>query len=121
MGPTVGGLDLAQERAALASEQRKAVEIRNAVALGEYARISLLAEVLAAASQAVAERLDHLPGAIKTKCPEMPAAARDQVMAVIADARNLWVSETVALVTTKILTSDDPAELGELVGEQCTD
>ena len=46
----VGGLDLVQERAALAREQRHGIELKNAVARGEFAPIALLSEVLATAS-----------------------------------------------------------------------
>ena len=72
-----------------------------------------LAEVLASASQAVAERFDHLPGQIRRAVPTLPPAVTDQVMRVIAEARNEWVRATVALVTAKVLAADDPADDGE--------
>lgn len=96
-----GGLDLVQERAALAREQRLGIEIKNAVLRGEYAPISLLSEVLATASQSVVERFDQLPGLLKKACPDLPDAAREQVMAALAGARNEWVRATEALVTSK--------------------
>lgn len=68
----LGGLDLVQERAALAREQRLGIAIKNAVARGEYAPISLLAEVLATASQSVSERFEQLPGLLRKGCPELP-------------------------------------------------
>lgn len=43
---SAGGLDLVQERAALARSQREAQELKNAVARGEFAPIGLLADVL---------------------------------------------------------------------------
>ena len=107
MGSEVGGLDLAQERAALAREQRKGIEIKNAVLRGEFASIQLLAEVLATASQAVAQRFDHLPGQLRKACPNLPAEAIEQVMGAIAQARNEWVAGTVALVSTSVSTTDD--------------
>ena len=107
MGSEVGGLDLAQERAALAREQRKGIEIKNAVLRGEFASIQLLAEVLATASQAVAQRFDHLPGQLRKACPNLPAEAIEQVMGAIAQARNEWVAGTVALVSASISTTDD--------------
>ena len=113
MGSEVGGLDLAQERAALAREQRMGIEIKNAVLRGEYASIGLLSEVLASASQAVAERFDHLPGLLKKVAPDMLDAARDQVMATIAQARNEWVRETSALVVNKVLAADDLPDLDD--------
>lgn len=117
-------LDLAQERAALAREQRIAVELRNAVARGEYARISTLAEVLAAASQAVAERFEHLPGLIKKACPELPPAAIEQVLSTIASARNEWVRQTSALVAQAIVSTEDGDEQAALptdVDAECYD
>jgi len=116
MGAEVGGLDLAQERAALAREQRLGIEIKNAVLRGEYAPITLLSEVLATASQSVVERFDQLPGMLKKACPDLPDAARDQVMAALASARNEWVRATEALVTSRAESelADDPADVEAL-------
>jgi len=105
-----GGLDLVQERAALAREQRLGIAIKNAVARGEYAPISLLAEVLATASQSVSERFEQLPGLLRKVCPELPDAARDQVMSAIADARNQWVRATARLVAEAVTPPDDDLE-----------
>jgi phage terminase Nu1 subunit (DNA packaging protein) len=102
-----GPLDLAQERAALAREQRLGIEIKNAVLRGQYASIELLGEVLAAASQSVAERFDHLPAQLRRACPELPTAAIDEVMAAIASARNEWVKGTVDLVTSTVISPED--------------
>lgn len=112
MGDEVGGLDLSQERAALAREMRHGHEIKNAVARGTYADIQLLADVLSAASQAVVERFDQLPGMLKKACPDLPDAAREQVMVAIAAARNEWVRTTEKLVSLKIIGTDD--DQGEL-------
>lgn len=114
-----GGLDLVQERAALAREQRVGHEIKNAVARKTYAPITLLAETLAAASQAVVERFEQLPGALKRVCPDLPEAARDQVMATVASARNEWVARTQQLVVDRIaadLANDDDLDAGEEEG-----
>ena len=107
MGAEVGGLDLAQERAALAREQRIGLEIKNAALRGEYAPIALLAEVLATASQAVAERFDHLPGTIKKACPSITEEDREQLLAVVAAARNEWVRATAQLVAASVTSTDD--------------
>ena len=107
MGDEVGGLDLSQERAALAREMRHGHEIKNAVARGTYADIQVLAEVLAAASQSVVERFEQLPGMLKKACPDLPDAAREQVMVAIAGARNEWVRTTEKLVAQKIIGTED--------------
>jgi phage terminase Nu1 subunit (DNA packaging protein) len=106
-------LDLGQERAMLAREQRISIEMKNSVLRGEYAPISLLAEALAAASQAIVDRLDQLPARLRKTCPDLSDAARAEVMAAIADARNEWVSATVELVAAKLETSDDDDAPGE--------
>lgn len=107
------GLDLVQERAALAREMRMGHEIKNEVARKTYGPITLLAETLAAASQAVVEQFEQLPSALKKACPDLPEAARDKVMAVIAAARNEWVERTRQMVTEQVaaaLAEDEPLE-----------
>lgn len=118
---TEGPLDLSQERAALAREQRAGLEIKNAVLRGEYASISLLSQVLATASQAVTERFDHLPGLLKKACPQLGDADRDQVATVIASARNEWVRSTAELVAAKLDEADDEPELVGLSDEPGAD
>jgi phage terminase Nu1 subunit (DNA packaging protein) len=109
LGAEVGGLDLVQERAALAREMRIGHAGKNALARGEYAPIVLLAEVLATASQSVVERFEQLPGMLKKSCPDLPDAAREQVMATLASARNEWVRATCELVVKRL---DDDDESG---------
>ena len=111
-----GELDLAQERAALARAQREGIEIKNAALRGEYAAVALLADVLATASQTVAERFDHLPGVLKKACPQLDDAGREAVVAVIAEARNEWVRATAELVRQRVAEDDaqDAADEPEL-------
>ena len=73
----------------------------------------LLAEVLATASQAVAERFEHLPGQVRKACPDLPPVAIERVLAVIASARNEWVRQTAELVTARVLDDDEPDEAPE--------
>lgn len=113
MSQEAGGLDLVQERAALAREQRLGYEIKNEVARKTYAPIALLAETLALASQSVVEQFEQLPSALKKACPDLPEAARDQVMVVIAAARNAWVAGTRQLASEQLAasaTDDEPDE-----------
>lgn len=116
-GEGAGGLDLVQERAALAREQRIGQQIKNAVAKGEYAPVGLLADVLAAASAGVVDRFDQLEGALRKACPDLQDAARTVIQATIASARNEWIRATAALVEQRLdeLTVDeDDSEGGEL-------
>lgn len=101
-----GDLDLATERAQLARSQRLGQDIKNNVALGSYAPIELLSDVLANAAQAVVDRLEQIPADLRRVCPDLPQAARDAVMAEIASARNEMVRKTASLVADAI----DPAD-----------
>lgn len=106
LGSELGGLDLVQERAALAREQRLGIEIKNALARSEFAPVSLLSEVLATVSQAVVERFDQLPGVLEKSCPDLPSAARAQVMAALSAARNEWMRATESITLAKVETGD---------------
>lgn len=101
-GSEVGGLDLVQERAALAREQREGQAIKNAVARKEYAPVGLLADVLGMASSAVVDRFEQLEGALRKACPDLPDEAKTTVQQVIAAARNEWIRSTERLVADSI-------------------
>jgi phage terminase Nu1 subunit (DNA packaging protein) len=92
-----GELDLVQERAWLAREQRIAQALKNAVTRREFAPVGVLSEVLAAASASVAAKLDALPGLLKKIAPEISDSVRDSIAGEIATARNEWVAETSKL------------------------
>jgi phage terminase Nu1 subunit (DNA packaging protein) len=103
LGAEEGGLDLVQERAALAREQRIAQELKNAIARGEYAPIGLLADVLALASSSIVDRFEQLDGQMKKTCPQLPSEALDTVHAVLAEARNEWIKATATLVDASLM------------------
>lgn len=115
MGGEIGGLDLVQERAALAREQREGQAIKNAVARKEYAPVGLLADVLGQAASAVVGRFDQLEGTMRKACPDLPDEAKTAVLQVIASARNEWIRSTVRLVDESIdrlaETEDDVSQL----------
>ncbi len=110
MGSEVGPLDLAQERAALARAQRHLAETKLEINRGTYAAVTVMASVLASASQAVVERFDQLPGQLKKACPDLPDAARAQVMELLANARNEWVRSTEQLVVQEVIQAEDGPE-----------
>ena len=115
VGSEVGGLDLVQERAALAREQREGQAIKNAVARKEYAPVGLLADVLGMAASAVVDRFDQLEGAMRKACPDLPDEAKTTVQQVIAAARNEWIRATSTLVADTVdamLAAQDPEEEG---------
>jgi phage terminase Nu1 subunit (DNA packaging protein) len=95
-------LDLVQERAALAREQREGQAIKNAVARKEYAPIGLLADVLGMASSAVVDRFDQLEGTLRKACPDLPDDAKAAVLTVIASARNEWIRSASRLVCDEV-------------------
>ncbi len=118
VGADAGGLDLVQERAALAREQRIAQALKNAVARGEYAPIGLLGDVLGMASSAVVDRMELIDGQLRKACPDLPEAARATVLAVLANARNEWIRATTKLVATRVDAllqepEDDALQLGD--------
>ena len=109
-----GGLDLVQERAALARSQRESQELKNAIARGEYAPVGLLSDVLGKASSAVVDRFEQLPGKIAKACPELPDAARVAVLEVVTSARNEWVRSTASLIDEVIDEMPDDEDGGVL-------
>jgi phage terminase Nu1 subunit (DNA packaging protein) len=111
MGETMG-LDLVQERAALAREQREGQAIKNAVARREYAPVGLLADVLGQAAGAVVGRFDQLEGTLRKACPDLPDEAKTAVLTVIAAARNEWIRSTARLVSDSVdaMVDDDEDE-----------
>lgn len=98
----LGGLDLVQERAALAREQRLAQALKNEVARGQYAPIGALADVLGMASSAVVDRMDQFEGLLSKACPDLPEEVRTIVQAVMASARNEWIRSTAKLVEDQL-------------------
>ena len=119
----VGGLDLVQERAALAREQREGQAIKNAVARKEFAPVGLLADVLGMAASAVVDRFDQLEGALRKACPDLPDDAKTTVQSVIAAARNEWIRSTERLVTDGLdamLAAQDDDDTPELFDEDAT-
>lgn len=111
-GDGAGGLDLVQERAALARSQREAQDLKNAVARGEYAPIGLLADVLGRAASSVVDRFDQLEGALRKSCPDISDDVLLAVLSVNASARNEWLRATARLVDQYIDELADADEEG---------
>lgn len=97
-GSEVGGLDLVQERAALARSQRISQDLKNAVARGEYAPIGLLADVLGKAASAVVDRFEQIEGALRKSCPDIADEVMGTVLGVVTAARNEWLRSTARMV-----------------------
>ena len=111
LGDEVGGLDLVQERAGLAKEQREAQALKNAVTRGEYAPIGLLEDVLAQACASVVAEFEQLEGTLRKTCPGLDENAKNTIFAIIAAARNKWIRSTTRLISEALEQtpdSDDP-------------
>ncbi len=83
-----GDLDLASERARLASEQADKVALQNQIARKEYAPVSVIEETLASVGRQIAGLLEALPVKLKRNT----GMTTDQlaiVDAVIVETRNL--------------------------------
>lgn len=119
LGEGAGGLDLVQERAALAREQRIGQAIKNGVARKEFGPVGLLADVLGTASSAVVDRFDHLEGMLAKSCPDLSEEAKTAVLTVIADARNEWIRSTAKLVDEAVdamLAADEDDDMAMATG-----
>lgn len=110
LGSEDGGLDLVQERAALARSQRISQDMKNDIARGEYAPVGLLADVLGMASSAVVDRFDLLEGALRKACPTLPDDAKTTVMQVVASARNEWIRSTTKLINEAVDAMEDDVD-----------
>lgn len=116
MGGEVGGLDLVQERAALARSQREAQDLKNAVARGDFAPVGLLADVLGRAASSVVDRFDLLEGALRKACPDISDEVLLAVLGVNAAARNEWLRATARLVDEyidQIAAEEDEGDLSD--------
>lgn len=112
-GTETGGLDLVQERAALAREQRIAQELKNQTARGEYAPIGLLADVLAQAASSVVDRFDLLEGTLRKSCPGITDEVLLATLGIVSSARNEWLRATARLVDASVdLLADDDIDTG---------
>jgi phage terminase Nu1 subunit (DNA packaging protein) len=108
---SAGDLDLAQERAALAREQRIRIALQNAVARREYAPITALTDVLAMANASIVSMLDQLDSRIAQTAPDLPEATRLAMLNTIAAARNECVRTTASLdINQPVSTEDDETD-----------
>ena len=113
LGDVPGGLDLVQERAALAREQRIAQKLKNDVASGEYAPIGVLSDILGMASSAVIDRMEQMEGALRKSCPGIDEDVVTIVLQVMASARNEWIRVTSKLVIDAVEALVDDDEEGD--------
>lgn len=102
-----GGLDLVQERAALAREQRIRLELVNASTRGEQAPIELLGDALAKAIEVMVAELDQIDGLLAQTAPDLPDPARRAVLTCVTTARNKIAARGATLVIDAIDPGDD--------------
>lgn len=118
---TEDALDLVEERAMLAREQRISIEMKNATARGEFAPISLLTDVLATAAAAVSDRLDALPAAVFRAQPDLPPAVRSAIETTVHKARAEWRRITERLVLQDLSVDDETQDASASSTEATTE
>lgn len=91
-----GGVDLATERARLAREQADKVAMQNAVTRGELTPTVVLEQVLTACASKAAGIFDAIPGAVRRRFPDLPAATIDVIATEIAKARNYYANMSLS-------------------------
>jgi phage terminase Nu1 subunit (DNA packaging protein) len=99
-----GGLDLVEERAALAREQKIRLQMQNAVTKKQLAPVVVIEEVLAKAGGKVAGILDAIPGMLKRRVAALTSDDLDLIAVEIAKARNI-----AAAVSMSDLRDEEPA------------
>ena len=107
MGDGANGLDLVQERAALARSQRERIDLQNAVARGQHAPIDMLRDVLAKTIAIMVSELEQVDGLIAQTAPDLPEPTRLAVLNTIAAARNKIATRSADLVLADIDPADD--------------
>ncbi len=98
-------INLVNERALLAREQRARIALQNAQTRGELAPVALIEQVLAKTGARCAAILDTIPGELRRRVPGLSSADILHVRAIVAKARNL-----AAAINVDDLMVDDEAE-----------
>ncbi len=91
-----GDLDLVNERAMLAREQRVRLEMANAVTRRELAPVVLIEEVLSKAGGKIAGIFDAIPGSVRRRVPSLSADEIKNIAAEIARVRNIVAAMSLA-------------------------
>lgn len=86
---TDGELDLSEERAGLAREQKLLTELKRRKEEKELAPVSLMTLAIGKVAAQIAAGLDSVPGQIKRACADIPSSALKVVELEIVNARNL--------------------------------
>lgn len=84
-----GDLDLAQERAMLAREQRERIAMQNAVTRKESAPVAQLESAVATIGRKIAAVLEAIPVNIKRRSKNLTAEDIDIIVTEITRARNI--------------------------------
>lgn len=107
VGDSTGGLDLVQERAALARSQRERVDLQNARTRGEQAPIEALGDALAKAISVMVSELEQIDGLISQTAPDLPEPTRLAVLNAVAAARNKIATRAADLIVADLDPADD--------------
>lgn len=102
------GAGLAAARKRLADEQADRIAMQNAVTRKELAPAHLLEEVLAKTGARAAKILDTIPGEIRRRAPQLTSDDIAAIALVVAKARNLAASMSMAVLD---VAEDDERDL----------
>lgn len=80
---------LTAERTRLTKEQADAQQMKNAVTRGELAPVIILEDVLATTAAKAAAVFDAIPGKVRRRLPDLPAAALHLITEEVTKARNI--------------------------------
>lgn len=114
-----GDLDLATERARLASEQADKIAMQNAERRGELAPVAMMEQALAGAATRASKILDTIKGEIRRRFPSLASSDLQAVDAIIAKALNAVAAMRLAeaLDDGVDADNDDAAALVDAVQE----
>lgn len=90
-------LDLEQERARLAKEQRISQELKNAQTRHETAPIEIIAWTLSKVGSQISAILDAIPGKVKRRVPQLSSAEIEIIKREIVRAQNVAAKASVSV------------------------
>ena len=113
MAPAVGDdeeVNPALETALLKRAQREGQEIKNKVALGQFAPVELLTDVLATAAQGAIDRLEMIPAEIAKNAPDISQKLMATIDEAVVSARNEIAKKAESLAVEAIDAWEESAD-----------
>ena len=105
-----GTVNPALETALLKRAQREGQEIKNKVALGQFAPVELLTDVLATAAQGAIDRLEMIPAEIAKNAPDISQKLMATIDEAVVSARNEIAKKAESLAVEAIDAWEESAD-----------